>query len=403
MHYFPRLSLAALLAVALGAVATPRAGAGDEPTPAARFAAASAALPAPSDDLRLDFQGDLLMGGSRFGSVSFRATPTTRPDGTKAWSVEERAEAAGGAFQREAIAILDAHLQPLEGHATSRLPDEGDVESRWSRTPSGFSVETTRTRDGQTATTKAEHTHAGPVLTTLSSLWLFCRLTLPTAGAYETRFFDANPSEGEEALEAVTWSQGEEGRWGEVAAWLVKGRKGATDEMEAAFAKEDKAFLGARFLDTATGMAMEMRPAGPPVADTGEDPFAAPATSAQGAALAAALGFGTGDSDLLAAIIHWPSVHAALKARHDAQSTPGPGAPPFPDVDGLKAAILTEFAGLPKRPRAVIEPVLKACREQLRQEALEGGTVRVTFPPMFQDLTLDVGEVDGAWYLLRLP
>jgi hypothetical protein len=40
---------------------------------------------------------------------------------------------------------------------------------------------------------------------------------------------------------------------------------------------------------------------------------------------------------------------------------------------------------------------------QLVTEKLEDGLTRVQFPEMFRSMKLDVGKVDGAWYLVRIP
>ena len=42
-------------------------------------------------------------------------------------------------------------------------------------------------------------------------------------------------------------------------------------------------------------------------------------------------------------------------------------------------------------------------KDQLQTEPVEGGFTQVTFPPMFKSMVLTVGEIDGQWYLVRMP
>ena len=107
---------------------------------------------------------------------------------------------------------------------------------------------------------------------------------------------------------------------------------------------------------------------------------------------------------LLGRVIHWPTLHARAQAQHEAETTGQPHAEPYPDVEAFKKATLEALAGsLPKMPRPMIEGMLKTMGPQLKSESTDEGLTKVTFPPMFRSMVVVVGEIDGAWHLVRMP
>ena len=235
--------------------------------------------------------------------------------------------------------------------------------------------------------------------------------------------FEPAPDRGASHLETARWSFHGAGDWKGRAAWLMKGKKG-THAVAAGFDKETKAFLGADFLDASGKPGLSFIPgekSAPPTTEApekedGEKPaaaetsFQAPAKSAKDAALTAAFALATGDLDLVEKIYHWPSFYADQKKLHEAkmaarkEADPEAEVQPFPALEDFKKAILDRFAqSLQKRPPAMIQTGLKMVAGQLQTKKLEDGLTRVEFPEMFRSMKLDVGEVDGAWYLVRIP
>lgn len=382
-----------LLAVALLLPLTARAEESPDDAQAA-MVAALAKLPAPSAEHAFTFEGDAIMNGTPFGSVTFKAEPTSEGE---AWSVSDRFSFGGGAFVRTSTATLDRRLQPLSGHVESKEPGTDGFEVEWTRTDTGLSMKHTATKAGETTSARKELAQAGTFTTTMCSLWLFARLTGVTRGSYAVQVFEADPSEGDATFELATWTQGEKGTRGDREVLLLKGSKG-DDLMEAAFDPETGALLGARTKNEAKGVELEIRPVAPePTEEEVDDLFSRPARSAEEAAMQGGLALATGDLALFERVAHWPTLHADAQARHTGET-------PFPDLETFRTDLLAGMKeSLPSMPRPMMEGVVKMSKSQLRTEAIEGGLTQVTFPPMFRNLVLVVGEFDGRWLLARAP
>lgn len=395
---FPLLvALAALTGALPGTIAEEEAS----PSPAEQFSRQLDRLPAPTAEAAFRFEGAILAGEQRMGTVKMAGVPTDLPSGARGWRITESVSMMGGQMMREAEALLDRRLQPIEGRLRQQDPGEGPSRVTWSKGEAGFTV--VRQRGDADPDEPVEIAHEGDTLTSITALWLFCSLSLGEKGSYATRVFEPAPSAGESTFEDATWSLEGEGTWLGEAAVIMRGEKESV-AVEAGFDPATRAMLGADFRRE-NGMVLAFRPASEaPTPAEGEDPFAAPATSAENAALTAAMAFATGDVDLVDEIVHWPTVYDGMKAEHDARTAGVEDAPPFPDAETLRGQILANLkTSLPTNPRPMIEAGLKMVKAQLVTEALEGEITRVKFPAMFQNMVLDVGERDGKWYLVRFP
>ena len=360
--------------------------------PRAAYEAAVAQFPSPGADHAFTFDGEALMNGQPLGTITFKE-PTE--DGA-AWLLTDAFSFGGDAYQRNFTARLDRRLQPAGGKVTGKEPGTDGFEVVWTRTETGFAAKRTATKAGETTTSESTVEHTGTITTTMCSLWLFARLSQVARGNYAVPVYDADPGPGEATFETATWTQGEEGTWGDRKALLLAGAKG-DKRIEAGFDPRTGALLGVRTSSPGKGFDLEIRPAGAKPAEETDDPFSRPARSAKEAALQAGLAFAVADLELTERVIHWPSLHAESEAAYT-------GEEPFPDVEAFKAATMEQLKqSLTKRPRPMIEGALKMARDQLQLEEVAGGLTKVTFPPMFKSLVMTVGEIDGQWYLVRLP
>lgn len=385
------LPLVALLTLLVLPLASARGE--DEASPHAAYREAVKQLPAPSAAAGFTYECEARMNGRPLGTVTFEAVPSE--DGAQ-WRVTDTYTFGGGALVRTSTAVLDRHLRPVSGRIEGTEPGADGFEITWARTPTGFAAKHTATRSGETSTSEKAYEHEGAVTTTLCSLLLFARGTKMGAGRYAVTVFDADPGVGDPALDEASWTQGAVGTWGEQSARLLEGRKGEND-MSVGFHADTGAFLGMRTKNASKGFDMEIRPKAPEPTVEADDLFARPARSAREVALQAGLAFAVKDLALTERVIHWPSIHAEAAAGHQ-------GPDPFPDVATFKAATMKELEkSLTERPRAMIESVLEATQDQLREEPVEGGFTKVTFPPMFKGLVMTTGQIDGQWYLVRLP
>lgn len=393
--------LLSLLVLAL--VAAPWAWSEEALSPKTAFSTRVATLPAPSAKHAFKLELDLVSGGQTLGQATLSAKPldegeTLGEAGLEGfWEIRETMVFGGGAFRREAVTVLDRHLSPQRGAAKGVTPQAGPFELTWLRTREGFLLNITTEEDGGAKTTREEKlTRGGPFLSTITALWLFCRLNVDQPGSFEATLFDATPGPKEKNFETGTWTIPEPTTWNEVKAVVVTGTKSDGTRLEAGFDVETGAFLGARFSgNTPAPLEFRVRKA--------EEATFVHAKTAREAANQAALGFATGDLDLLENVIDWPTVHAGLKAGHDAKMAGVENAEPFPPVDALKAQILESWkASLPKNPAPMIQMALKMAAPGVTEEERESYT-RVQFPEIFRSMALDVAEFEGVWRLVRLP
>jgi hypothetical protein len=362
----------------------------EDPAPKDELSAALDALPAPSEDEAFAFEGVIRLGERELGTFRQAAEVATTPSGEKGWRIREQIELMGGQQRRTSSVLLDRRLQPISGESHGETTGKPAESATWTRTSSGLKV----VRKTESVEETLDTAYEGDVLTSTTALWLFGLLRLPAEGSYEALVFQPLPGPQEEHFEQARWSlvAGE--------TWRIEGKKGDTD-VEAAFDPTSHALVRAVFRG-------EGRPdiVFEPKAREGgtEDPFAAPASSAENAALTAALCFATGDVEHLENLVHWPTVYEEARKGHEAKNAGVEDAEPFPDAASWRAQVLESLAAqLPKNPRPMIEQGLAMARGQLRTEEIEGGLTRVTFPEMFRSMAVDVGEREGKWYLMRFP
>ncbi len=402
----PRLvPLATLLLLPLAGLARP-ASADDPPaaapSPAAHFADRLSHLPAPTAELGLAFEGSLDVGTATIGTLEMKAEPTGGSEGARGWRVVEHLNLMGGQMRRDAEVILDAHLLPLRGKLAGRSPQGPVFETSWTHTDAGFVADD---RIGEGDGLKTGHrvvAHQGPCLVTLTSMLLFARLSLPGKGTYEATLWNPEPKPEGDGLETAELTLGETGDLGGRAVTWLDATKGEGNEVRAAYAAEGKDLLELHMKPGKDAPDMIARPG--PESGTKTDFFGAPAPSAQRAALTTALALGTADMDLLAKIVHWPTVHARMQAAYDAEHAGNPEAGPYPDVDTLEKLILAKIArSAQPHPRLGVEAGLRAVEKELVTRDTGNQTVEVVFPATYSGLVLEVGEVDGKWYLVSFP
>jgi hypothetical protein len=393
----PLLVASSLLALFLALGGAAVAG---EPTPAERFAQHLGAMPAPSEAGAFHFEGDLLAGGQAIGSLTMEGTPTALPSGQPGWRVAETMEMMGGSMRQHAEATLDRRLQPLEGTIAKKDPQHPGTTWSWHASDGGFAV-TTTAKDGKSETRTVAH--QGAAMTTLTALLLFSRSALPAKGDCAVDVFDPSADEAEKTFVKGTLTLQGEGTWDDAPALTIRATK-PDGIVEAGFAPKGGGLLGLA-LTAGPGRRLEVRPASGGEKEASEEvPFAAPAASAEDAALAAALGFATADLDLIDRIVDWSAVYARERAKHEAAHAGDEEAEPFPEEKAFHAAMLASLRQkLTERPKAVIQTALKMAKPQLTTTPQEDGSVRVTFPASFRNLVLDVGSHDGRWYLVRFP
>ena len=404
-----------LLVLSLGLVPLARAEEVAEKASAREhYAKARAALPAPAVEHGFRWAGLIRNEGIGIGKIEMKAEMLEGPDGKPAWKLFERFVIMNGQLERSAEAWVARDLEPISGAVSERRPGLPPAQITWKRTPDGFQVEKVVQKDGETVKESQLVEHEGSSMTTLTSLWLFCRLGMASEGSFETTVFDPSPDRGGAYLEQARWSFAGTGAWKEHEAWLMRGQKG-THPVVAGFDKETKELLGADFLDAEGKVKLAFTPGDGAAPTTEKEPdekpapaapqaFAAPAASAKGAAMTAAFALATGDLDLVEKIYHWPSFYEDQKKAYEAKTAGKEDTDPFPAIEDFKKAILGRFAqSLQKRPPAMIQQGLTMIEGQLVTEKLEDGLTRVQFPEMFRSMKLDVGKVDGAWYLVRIP
>lgn len=392
------------LALLLALVALAPLAAAEDASPTDAFAKAAAALPAPSAEGGFTWRGTIRTSGSGgigIGKILLSAEPAKLENGRPGWKLVEQ-YLPNGLMDRKAVAWVRQDLAPVRGELREKRPGGSPTTVRWTRTDEGFRVERVTETKEETAKESRVAEHAGTSLTTMTALWLFCRLGMAESGSLETTIFEPSPDRGSKTFETGRWSFAGRGTWRGGEAWLMRGQKGR-HKLAAGFHLETKAFLGCDFLDEKGQVTLAF------VTDeNAEKPkpsaFEAPGKTAEDAALTAAFALATGDVDLVGEIFHWPTYHADEKKAYEAKTADDPDAKPFPDVEAFKQQVLARFEKtLVKRDPAMITMGMEMARGQLAREALEGGRVRIRFPEMFRSMLLDVQEIDGAWHLVRIP
>ncbi len=382
-------------------LAAPLARAEEPPSAQATYEARAATLPAPSEKHAFAVDCDLVAGGQVLGRATFSAAPMDA-EGAALWEIRETMVFGGGAIRRKLVTYLNGRLEPLRGSVEGVKPEEGAFHVAWYRSGDRFLLEHT-TGEGEARSVREETlTHEAPYLSTITALWLFCRMNLDRPGSFEVTLFDADPAKGETNFERGTWTIPTVGTWNEVEAYVVKGAKGTSVTMETGFHAATGALLGVRFR-VRDQPEIEFRVRGDEEpAKTPGLPYT-PATTAKDAALQGALALAVGDVELLDKTLHWPTFHAYAKARHDAAQEGKEAPEPFDTEEAFRAKVLADLRkSLGQRPVAMIKMALKMAEGGLEETPLEGFT-RVKFPDVFRGMEVDVAEVDDVFYLVRLP
>ncbi|MHC5010180.1 MAG: hypothetical protein ACYTG6_04415 [Planctomycetota bacterium] len=388
-------TLAAAAPLALLLLLPLAASAEDELSPDDRYARATGALPAPGEAGGFTFDGDLVVNGALSGTCHFSAVPAAAPsdpDGPLHWKTTDRLTVGDGALRIEHVAYSTSALLPVEGRESDN--SEGERAYAWKRESDAMKV--VATGEGMADVARAAP-HEDPSLTTLAAVFLFCRLAPMEPATYGTRSFDPSWDflKAETPFREVVLEMRGEGTWEERPALLVQGTRGKAT-LDAAFDVETRDFLGARLFEEGR-MDLRFVPKGSVAPPEGGDVLRSPATTPEAAAARAGYAFATADMEVLEDVIHWPTLHEALRDPTDEEQ---------PTLDEFRAGVLASLEqNLQPNPRGMIEGIVKSILGSDGLEVERQGEDRavVTFPAMFRNLQVKVGEIDGVWYLVELP
>jgi hypothetical protein len=372
-------SVAVAWALALVAAAAPRDARAGE-AEAARWKAAAAAFPEPGAEKGFDWayemvhlEKDLSVGLS--GRLA--AAPGTDEE-KPAWVTEEVRD----------LPSLKTRARHTHSRALATIRGESKTEGS-----SREHVALGPSRDGLAVSVQkgdkpaVETTLTGPVLAGGNAEMLLAVRLLPSdAAVYEVKTMTA-----EGAPEAVTITvKGTQ-------AWSFRGTT------RDAFVAEVRRANGHRtriVLDPATrdplamefvGQRMAFVPKGAGAAPTVD--LSKPATTPQVAAVRAAVGFASGDAQLIADAIHWPSFQAADPAEGAKSKSP----------EEYRKATLARLQERKSGDRATVEPDHVKVLGKLDTTKRTDGRVVVTFPQSFGGFSLVTAEHDGAWYVVEIP
>lgn len=403
-------------------------------TPAQAFEAARAKLPAPSAEAGFRFEAIVQAQGMQLGTAVFEARLHPQDGGESQWRLTERIalKAPGVDQTEEHVLYVDRYLQPLRGRRIE-VKQGKEIASDWTRTAEAFVVRVTPAGgESQTHTVPVQ----GFVAPSMMVAILFTALHGPATAEYELMTVDVTPDDeeaddqddtedddadeddddadddededgegedGESPFEQAQLRLGGKGKWKGVDAALVSGQRDDTS-FEWAHDLAGGALIGLRFTKKG-GIPIEILPA---AQETGAAvDFSAVATSAQLAAAQTLIAFASADAALLTQVLDWPSIHAEQKAQYERDSAGQPDAEPYPDVEEFQAQFLEGMRSRAEAgqtfPREMMENALRGQLEQLTLTRLEGGRVRVTFPPIFRNFSAVVAEREGRWYLVELP
>jgi hypothetical protein len=379
-----RLPLALLLLLPFA----PLARAGDEAeTPGARWKRVAAAFPEPSAERGFAWDVDLTMNGAVIGSGRLSAARGEEA-GKAVWTTDTAFEMQQ--MKQKMSEVVSKTLDSLRGENHEQGgPDEKRVT--WRKGDDGrHAVTVKRGEEAIEGAVEGE----GRLIVGMAAGLLALRLLPAEPAEYETLDVDddADAADGLRQTTGISVKGAQKWTFGgkERDAWIAEVRHdGKTFRVALDPAKRD--LLAIEFV----GQPVAIVPKGQGKAAAATD-LSKPATSARGAAVKAAIAFACGDKDLLEGAVHWPTALKALRAN------PPDGADLSSVTDEeIKAGVMSHLQE--HAPRAMIEPIVLAMAEGLETEKLENGNTVVKFPETFRSLTLEVGEVDGAWYLVRFP
>lgn len=361
-----------------------------QPSPKAAYAARIAALPEPSAELGFDLMGVLRLGEKRIGHARLTAAPTKSADGSLVWAVKDAIVIKTAAIPEVEVASaqLDRRLGPLSGEVRSTRPGEGGIH--WERTETGYRVFRKRIQGAVEQEEVRNHEVAAGALTTLAATLLFCKLALPDPAKYETRILRFKESfKGESLVQALTLEVvGEETLPNGHKVLVAKGQRG-DKKLTALFDPETKAPVGIRLEEPK--MKLEI---------LAGDVFSLPATTARVAAMRAGYAFSTGELEVLDDVAHWKSLHKrAMDARTEEEKEKEPIG-----VDEYRKRMMEALGkNLQKRSTEMMGRIVKSLADQIQLEKQADGTVKATFPAMFQGMKVLVGEEGGIWYMVAMP
>jgi hypothetical protein len=375
-------ALAALLALPA------RSRAEDEvTTPESRAKKVMAAFPEPSADLAFSAEFDFLVGTAPMGTISFSAA-VAEEDGEKVWKFTESGRV--GPMTLDAAGICGKDLLTLGGEHAEKTPD-GEKHVAWERTEAGYALEVAK---GEAEPVEKEVSAPEGAAWSFGGLALFCRMIPAEQVEYLLPVLDPDADDGEQLVEKV--------RVRVVGAGKFTVGDKSVDSWNCVATKTDGVFT--LFFDparkTLVGMTMQ-KEGGPPItlAPKGSVPagpkvdLSKPATTAQVAAVRAALAMTVADTAMLDDVTHWPSAIAHIKAAK--------GITEDVPEEALKQQVLSNLTK--QAERAQVEPMLLGILQQIKLEKTEDGDTKAVFPAPVAGLTLYVREVDGVWKLVRFP
>lgn len=343
-----------------------------------------AKLAAPSAAGAFTFEGEFEAGGGQLtGSAILEAKVTKVGDAT-GWATRVHLAATNGAVSIEETGLYDAHLRPISGSTKQTTPG-GKTHFSWTADEGGVRLTDHMggAQEGMDPPTR-RLAHEGAFQGDLAVFVLFSRLIGQREGSFKTDLLDADESK----FVSASWTSGKVGTWNDKPAKLVQAKRSDGKTLEAGFDAKTGDMLGLR-LGQGGQVRIELRRLAP------KGFFDVPAKTPQQAAAQATLSFAIADFELLERVTHWPSVHAAHLKQHPDEPM---------EIDAYKELLMGRFRATlkPQGERSMVAPVLESMSPSFKTSESEFGTV-VEFGPMFRDVKITVGEVDGVWYLTKFP
>jgi hypothetical protein len=371
-----------------------------KPTAAERAEKVLAALPLPSVSDPWAFEADVFINGAVQGSARFTLTPV-KEAGADLWKSSDGVrfgpvEAPAATIAMEAL--FDPQLTTLSGTTVSASPGQPPVTFSWRRTPLGYGLER---QEGEKEVERLMLRDVPYLKTSVSGLVRFLRAVPAEPATYAVQVLNQEANVGmtaETRVRAATievlgvkpFAIG----GGEREVWLARVTQGTDDERFFAFDPKDRWLLTV----TKPSSKLEIRRKGLEVAAKTPEPpidWKAPARTAEMAAMQVGRAFATCDLEALDKITWWPTAHEGLKK--------DPTLAALEEGPRKEALFASLKEKLPKFPPTMIEAGLVGARKELVVAAAGKGRKRVTFPPMFRSMVVDVIEVEGTWYLAEYP
>ncbi len=338
-----------------------------------------ARLPWPAANKGFEFKGHLRLMGAPMGTVNLSASAREDAPG---WKTTMHAEIKAAGMTIDSTALFDRYLTPVSGtYAESNA--EGTKSSEWAATEKGLEIRAKGDEDAEPTLIE----HEGAFVTGVMEMFLFCRLSEFAGEKYEIAVVDIDKAK----LVQGTWTCNQGGTWETEPATVLSGTRSDGKTLEAGFHAESGELLGVKMAEGA--QVFEFRKGDAP--KESNNFFQRPATTAQEAAVQAALAFATADIELLERIVHWPSAYAHLiKGSPEADI----------GVDELKGVMLKKLRETLKAQGSpeMLGPILQALAPSLKTTGTDEETV-VEFGPNFRNMKLTVGKREGTWRLLKLP